>query len=146
MKVDSDDMKCSRQAVEVIYLRLGRYLWEYFVQPKLSAKYKEYALQNDCPSVENLIAYYLDMMRQAIEGRIDYHAYRQDQIEIGSLETVTRLHARSKAFNGLPTKTFHYHFAYVSFITTMEDEAKQRGYGIEDIYAMLLLQFEQEPL
>lgn len=145
-KMNSVELSCSRQAIEGVYLKLGKYLWEHFVYPKLEAKYLEYDLKGECPSVGHLIAYYLDMMRQAIEGEIDYSAYREDGIEIGSLETITKLRARSQAFNGLPAKTFHHHFAYVSFISTMEADAAQKGYSMDDVYVMLLQQFEKKPL
>ena len=144
----NDDLEsaCSRQAVEGMYLRLGNYLWVNFVCPKLEKLYAEYELSDECPTVAHLVAYYLDMMRQAIEGEIDYQAYRQDNIEIGNMGTVKKLRRRSKAFNGLPAKTFHYHFAYVSFIDTMEMEVKSGRFTMDDVYTMLLAELVKNPL
>lgn len=134
---------CSRQAVEGIYLRLGKYLWDNFVFPKLERLYAVYELSDECPSVAHLIAYYLDMLRQAIEGEVDYKAYRQDNIEIGNMGTVKKLIDRSKAFNGLPAKTFHYHFAYASFIDTMQLEVRNGRFTMDDVLTMLLFEFEK---
>lgn len=143
---DELELVCSRQAIEGVYLRLGNYLWGNFVFPKLENLYAEYELSDECPTVAHLVAYYLDMMRQAIEGEIDYQAYRQDNIEIGNMGTVEKLRKRSKTFNGLPAKTFHYHFAYVSFIDTMEMEVKSRRFTMDDVYIMLLAEFIKNPL
>ncbi len=139
-------VKVSRQAVEGIYLRLGKYLWDNFVRPKIEKLYLDYDLAAECESSADFIVYYLDMMRQAIDGEINYKEYRKDGIEIGSMETVERLLARSKVFNGIPAKTFHFHFAYVSFIDTMEGEVKKGRFSMDDVLIMLLNEFKKKPI
>ena len=145
-KTDELDVKVSRQAVEGIYLRLGKYLWVNFVRPKIEKLYVEYGLADECESASHFIVYYLDMMRQAIEGEIDYKAYRKDGIEIGNMETVLHLIERSKKFNGLPYKTFHLHFAYVSFIETMKSEITHERFSMDDVKIMLLHEFTKHPI
>ena len=137
---------CSRQAVEGFYLKLGDYLWENFVFPKLAKIYEDYELSGECPSVAHLVAYYLDMMRKAIEAEIDYNFFREDGIEIGNMGTVKKLAERARAFKGLPAKTFNFHFAYVSFVDTMEEEVKKGRFSMDDVYIMLLNELEKNPL
>ncbi len=136
----------SRQAVEGIYLRLGSFLWENFVRAKMETLYQEYNLEAEYESFDHFVVYYLDMMRQAIEGNIDYKEYRKDGIEIGSMGTVKRLYERSRKFNGHPAKTFHCHFAYVSFIDTMEVEIEKGRFTMEEVKIMLLDELEKNPL
>lgn len=136
----------SRQAVEGIYLRLGSYLWEQFVRKKMQTLYDEYELAEECESFAHFIAYYLDMMKQAIDGNIDYIEYRKDGIEIGNMGTVKLLYERSQKFSGLPAKTFHYHFAYVSFMDTMCSEIDAGRLTLEEVKIMLLGEFENTPL
>lgn len=136
----------SRQAVEGIYLRIGSYLWEQFVRKKMQTLYAEYELANECDSFTHFVAYYLDMMRQAIDGDVDYVEYRKDGIEIGNMGTVKLLHERSRKFNGLPAKTFHYHFAYASFMDTMFSEIEAGRFTLDDMKIMLLGEFEKNPL
>jgi hypothetical protein len=140
------NVSISRQAVEGIFLRLGSFLWENFVRAKMEVLYQEHDLEAECESFDHFVVYYLDMMRQAIEGEIDYKEYRKDGIEIGSMGAVKRLYERSQKFNGLPAKTFHCHFAYASFIDTMEAEIEKGRFTMEEVKIMLLSEFEKNPL
>lgn len=140
------DVTISRQAVEAIYLRLGNYLWDKFVKAKMRVLYEKYELDDECESFEHFIVYYLDMMRQAIEGDVDYKSYRKDGIEIGSMGAVKLLQDRSIKFNGLPAKTFHCHFAYASFIATMKHQAQSTRFSLDDVKIMMVNELIREPI
>jgi len=146
MKDRDEGLHCSRQAVEGMYLRFGEYLWKNFVYEKLASSYSEANVTEDCPTVSHLVVYYLDVVRQAIEGELNYSAFRAEGVEFGSMETVQKLILRSKSFSGLPAKTFHFHFAYVSFIETMENVVEKGRFSMDDVYIMLLSEFEKNPI
>lgn len=107
----------SRQTVARKYTELGYYLWDNAIKHAYISMYRE-ANADDIRSAFGIENYVLDTLWKALQGTLNYGAFR----EIGSAypgdDILPALKARWVAFNGFGREHFAGHVAVASLMTS----------------------------
>ena len=100
----------SRQTIARKYTELGYYLWDNVVRQSYIDMYREANSDQDRSSfgIEN---YVLDTLWKALEGTLNYSAFREVGSEYPGADILPALKARWVAFNGFSRDHFAGHVA-----------------------------------